>query len=137
MKKYKPRHIRIGDKVIILAGNHRGLIGTILSINPKKDTLIVDSVLPRIISKKNALDVFLKMQIQKPINISNVMLWDEKANRGDTVKYKVLENKKVRFFRISENTVNGDVSKMTQGTRKPFFHSENQAIDYQKDNGKE
>ena len=151
MTKFKSRRIKIGDKIRILAGDYKGLVGTVFSMNSKKKFVFIDTVPTRIkhlVSSKepahlgdhdtSSLDTDLKetlaiesekplelgdiksveatqrqetlktsqpltKKIQKPINISNIMLWDTKANRSDKIGYAWVKTKKVRFFKKSGN----------------------------------
>lgn len=52
MKKRK-HHIKIGDKVKVIAGNQKGFIGTISALIKKKSVIILDGILPRMKFLKN------------------------------------------------------------------------------------
>jgi len=115
-KDRKVKHVKIGDKVKILTGNQKGLIGTILSLDKKHQTAVIDSVKDRqrYLSKKERekeeqlnteeISIFKKLKIN--IHISNLMLWDKKANLASRIGYKFIEKKKVRYFKKSGNLVN-------------------------------
>jgi large subunit ribosomal protein L24 len=99
-------HIKIGDKVKVLCGNQKGLIGTISSISKKNSTVIIDTITPRIKYVKNPQGgEATRVEIQLPLHISNVMLWDVASNKSSKIGYKVVDNKKVRFFKKSGNLV--------------------------------
>ena len=51
MKKQK-LHVKIGDKIKIIAGSQKGLIGTISSISKAKSVAVINGVVPRIKYKK-------------------------------------------------------------------------------------
>jgi large subunit ribosomal protein L24 len=102
-KKYK-FHVKVGDKIKIIAGNQKGLVGTIRSVITKKSVAIIDGILPRIKYKKQtANSEQKKIEIQLPIHISNLMLWDEKNNKASRIGYKLIENIKKRYFKKSGN----------------------------------
>jgi len=102
-KKYK-FHVKVGDKIKIIAGNQKGLVGTIRSLITKKSVAIIDGILPRIKYKKqNANSDQKKIEIQLPIHISNLMLWDDKNNKASRIGYKLIENIKKRYFKKSGN----------------------------------
>jgi len=102
-KKYK-FHIKVGDKIKIIAGNQKGLVGTIRSLITKKSVAIIDGILPRIKYKKQTTSSEQKkIEIQLPIHISNLMLWDEKNNKASRIGYKLIENIKKRYFKKSGN----------------------------------
>ena len=76
MKKTK-HHIKIGDKVKVIAGNQKGFIGTISTLIKKKSVIILDGILPRIkFLKNNQSTEGKKKEIPIFIHSSNVMLWD-------------------------------------------------------------
>jgi len=102
-KKYK-FHVRVGDKIKIIAGNQKGLVGTIRSLITKKSVAIIDGILPRIKYKKQTANSDQKkIEIQLPIHISNLMLWDDKNNKASRIGYKLIENIKKRYFKKSGN----------------------------------
>jgi len=120
-KDIKVKHVKIGDKVKILTGNQKGLIGTILSFDKKHQTAVIDSVKnrERYLSKKEReqekekqsnteekkeLPILKELKIN--IHISNLMLWDKTANLASRIGYKIIEKKKVRYFKKSGNLLN-------------------------------
>ena len=105
MKK-KFNHIKIGDKVKIISGNQKGIIGTINTILIKKSILYIDGISPRLKVIKNSRDGETKqIDLQIPIHFSNVMLWDNQENLASRIGYKIVENKKRRYFKKSGNLV--------------------------------
>jgi large subunit ribosomal protein L24 len=106
MTKKLQTHLKIGDKVKIITGSQKGIIGTISLINKKKESISIDNILPRITYKKNPQGgESQKVEIQSMLNISNVMLWDKEANNSSKIGYKVIDGKKTRYFKKSGNFV--------------------------------
>ena len=106
MKLIKNLHVKVGDKVKVISGNQKGLIGVITTVSVKKSTVTIDRIEPRIHYVKNPQGKeSRKMELQVQINISNVMLWDTTANISSRVGYKTIENKKQRYFKKSGNLV--------------------------------
>jgi len=106
MTKQLKKHVKIGDRIQIIAGTQKGLIGNILAINIKKSTAIIDSVLPRIKYSKNPQGGdSKKIELQTAIHISNIMLWDKTANLKSKVGYKLIDGIKKRYFKKSGNLV--------------------------------
>jgi len=106
MKLIKNLHVKVGDKVKVISGNQKGLIGVITAVFLKKSTVTIDSIEPRIRYIKNPQGgESRKMELQVPINISNVMLWDTNANLSSRIGYKIIGNKKQRYFKTSGNIV--------------------------------
>jgi large subunit ribosomal protein L24 len=106
MNKKLNSHVKIGDKVKVITGSQKGFIGIINSILMKKSLVIVDGILPRIkyIKNRQGGDP-LKKEIPIYIHISNIMLWDKEANKASKIGYKIIDNKKIRYFKKSGNVV--------------------------------
>ena len=68
------RHIKQGDSVIVTAGNDKGTVGEVISVNPKHDTCIVKGVNVRTKHMKptqqNQQGGIIKTE--RPVHISNV-----------------------------------------------------------------
>ncbi len=106
MKKNKFSHIKIGDKVKIISGNQKGIIGTINTVLTKKSIVYIDGISPRLKIMKNSRDGETKqLDLQIPIHLSNVMLWDNQQNIASRIGYKMVENKKKRYFKKSGNLI--------------------------------
>lgn len=106
MNKKIAFHVKIGDRIKIISGSNKGIIGTIKSINVKNLTVFVDSVTSRVRFIKNKQGgEAQKAELETPIHISNVMLWDAKANLCSRIGYKILDGEKKRFFKKSGNFV--------------------------------
>jgi len=104
-KKHK-FHVKIGDKIKVIAGSQKGLVGIINSIATKKSVAIIDGVLPRVkYRKQNPNAEAQKVEIQLPIHISNLMLWDDKNNQTSRIGYKIVDNVKKRYFKKSGNVL--------------------------------
>ena len=106
MKTKTNCHVKIGDKVKVIAGNQKGFIGVIASLITKKSVVILNGITPRIKFVKNPQgEDAKKVEIQIPIHTSNVMLWDKEANVASKIGYKIVNEKKVRYFKKSGNIV--------------------------------
>lgn len=102
----KTKHINIGDKVKVIAGNQKGTIGNIITINIKKQIATIDTINPRIkYVKARQGEETKQVELQIPIHISNVMLWDTAANKASRIGYKIINNKKSRYFKRTGNLV--------------------------------
>jgi large subunit ribosomal protein L24 len=99
-------HVKVGDKIKIISGNQKGLVGTIKVLITKKSLAIIEGILPRIKYKKqNSNSESKKIEIQLPIHTSNLMLWDEKNNKASRIGYRLVENIKKRYFKKSGNSL--------------------------------
>ena len=106
MKNKLNSHVKIGDKVKVISGKQKGFIGVITSLVSKKSVVFLDGVTPRIKFKKTPQGgEAQRIEIQIPIHLSNVMLWDKDANTASKIGYKIVNNQKVRYFKKSGNLV--------------------------------
>ena len=99
--------IRKGDEVVVIAGRDKGRRGNVLEVLEGK--LLVEGIN---VAKKNVKPNPQKNEqggIQDrtmPIQISNVMLWNAAAKKGDRVGIRTLgDGRKVRFFKSNKEVV--------------------------------
>lgn len=93
--------IRKNDKVKILSGKDKGKVGSVLRIYTKTGKVLIQGinlakkhVKPGKVSKEGGI-----INIEKPIAISNVMLFNEKLDRPVRVGFKLVDNKKYRLIK--------------------------------------
>jgi large subunit ribosomal protein L24 len=108
--------IKKGDEVIIIAGKDKDRKGAVLKVIYGKNTnrvkLLVEGI--NMIKKHVRPNPQLNQKggiIEKeaPIDISNVMLFNSAANKGDRVGYRILEDgRKVRYFKSTGDVVDID-----------------------------
>lgn len=95
-------HIKVGDRVQVIAGEQKGFIGNILAILKNRSFVILDNVLPRIKYIKNQQGgEAQKKELPTQIHVSNVMLWDQEKNQKSRIGYKRVDGKKIRYFKKS------------------------------------
>ncbi|MCC5912599.1 MAG: 50S ribosomal protein L24 [Clostridiaceae bacterium] len=92
-------HIKKGDTVVVIAGKDKSKTGKVLQVLPKDNRVIVEGV--NIITKHQKPNQQAQqggiIKHEAPIHISNVMVYDKKANQGVRVGFKTLDNgEKVR-----------------------------------------
>jgi len=94
--------IRGGDEVIVIAGKDKGRTGRVLRVFSEENQVLVENVnLVKRHTRANPNQGVSGgiVEKEKPIHISNVMLFNPRTKRGDRVGFKILEDgKKVRFF---------------------------------------
>jgi large subunit ribosomal protein L24 len=106
MTKNLNANLKVGDTIKIIAGNQKGLIGNITSVFHKKSLVVIEGVVPRIKYIKNKQGGDAKqVELAVPIHISNVMLWDKVAQVTSRIGYKMIDSKKVRYFKKSGNVI--------------------------------
>ncbi len=89
-------HVKKGDTVEVIAGDARGSRGKVLSVDPVKRKLVVEGV-NRVYkhvrpSQRNPQGG--RLQVERPIDISNVMVINAKTNRPTRIRFKVNANGK-------------------------------------------
>ena len=95
--------LKVGDKVIVIAGNDKGKTGTIQKVYPKLNKVVVENVNVRKKHKKptqqNSEGSIV--EVYAPIDASNVMLVDPKTKKPTRIGHKEVKGKKVRFAKKS------------------------------------
>lgn len=91
--------IKKGDTVKIITGKDRGKVGTVIKVNSKKNSVVVEGLnlykkhqRPRNQNEKGQI-----VTVPRPIHISNVMPYCEKCKNGSRVGIKKDGDKKIRF----------------------------------------
>jgi len=103
------RKIRRGDDVIVIAGKDKGRRGTVLRVVAKGRKVVVEGI--NIVKKHQKPNPLLGrtggiIELEKPIDISNVMLFNPATQKGDRVGFKMLEDgRKVRYFKSNGEVV--------------------------------
>ena len=84
-------HIKKGDMVEIMAGDHKGATGKVLRVIPEKNKVVVQG---HNIAKKHVRPSRRnphggRIDVEQPIHISNVLPLSPKSSRGSRVHYQV------------------------------------------------
>jgi large subunit ribosomal protein L24 len=99
--------IKSGDTVTVIAGDHKGSEGKVVSVDREKNKAIVEGV--NMVSKhtkpsaKNPQGGIVKKEA--PIHISNLALVDPKSKKATKVGIKTEGDKKVRFSKKSNQVL--------------------------------
>jgi large subunit ribosomal protein L24 len=100
--------IKKGDEVIVIAGANKGARGTVLSIVEDGQVLVegVNVVKKHTKPNPNAGVQGGIVEQERPVHVSNVMLFNPATGKGDRVGIKTLEDgKRVRFFKSNNEVV--------------------------------
>ena len=98
--------IKCGDSVVIITGKDRGQRGKVLRVLPDRERIVVE--------KLNLMTKHVKpgqnrpggrIQIEAPLHVSNVKVFDPKAKKSSRVGYNLVNGKKQRFAKISGNPI--------------------------------
>jgi large subunit ribosomal protein L24 len=99
--------IRKGDEVVVIAGRDKGRRGTVVKVLPGQIVVENISMVKRHTKpnpQKNVQGGIVEKEA--PIDISNVMLWNPVAKKGDRVGLRTLaDGRKVRFFKSNKEVV--------------------------------
>ena len=101
--------IRKNDNVVVTTGKDRGKRGRVLKVLPEKNRVVVEGV--NFIKRHTKPNPQRQVQggiVEKeaPIDVSNVMLWNAVAKKGDRVGIRTLaDGRKVRFFKSNKEVV--------------------------------
>lgn len=107
MKKFK---IKKGDRVIVISGRSKGVVGEVLKVEREDDRVVVQGAnLVRRHQRPSAQNPQGGIvEMEAPIHISNVAHVDPES--GDTptrVGYRFVEGRKVRFAKRSGAPIDG------------------------------
>ncbi|MFI9651944.1 50S ribosomal protein L24 [Guyparkeria sp. GHLCS8-2] len=103
------RKIRQGDDVVVVTGKDNGRRGTVLRVVEEGARVVVEGV--NMVKKHQKPNPMIGrtggiIEMEKPIDISNVMLFNPASEKGDRVGFKTLEDgKKVRYFKSNGEVV--------------------------------
>jgi large subunit ribosomal protein L24 len=95
--------IKKDDNVLVIAGKDRGKKGKVRFAYPVKRQVIVEGVnfVKKHSKAKGAVRQAGIIDLEAPLNISNVMLVCNKCNKPTRIGYKKLEDgRKARFCRV-------------------------------------
>ena len=101
--------IRKGDQVRVISGRDAGKSGRVLSVNPKKNTVVVEHVAilkrhTRPNPGKNIKGGIVERE--SPIHISNVMILCGSCNQATRIGHSILsDGKKIRICRKCGNSL--------------------------------
>ncbi len=99
--------IRKGDEVVVIAGRDKGRRGSVLEVLEGKVLVEGINVVKKHVKPNPQRQVQGGIIDQSaPLAISNVMLWNAAAKKGDRVGVRTLgDGRKVRFFKSNKEVV--------------------------------
>ena len=100
--------IRKNDTVLVIAGKDKGKKGKVRFAYPKKERILVEGI--NFIKKHSRAKGQAKqagiIDLEAPINVSNVMLFCDKCNRPVRIGHRFLEDgRKVRICRSCREVI--------------------------------
>jgi large subunit ribosomal protein L24 len=102
------RKIRKGDEIIVIAGKDKGKIAQVSSVVAEGDKLVIEGV--NVVKKHVKPNPMKNVQggieaISKPIDVSNVAIYNSETKKADRVGIKEEAGKKVRFYKSTGKLV--------------------------------
>ena len=87
-------HVKKGDMVEVIAGDDRGTRGKVLSVDPVRGQVLIEGVSRayRHVKPSRRNPQGGRLQMEQPIDISNVLPVNPKSNRPTRVKFIVDES---------------------------------------------
>lgn len=103
------RKIKTGDQVIVVTGRDKGRAGSVLSVSPDGEQVVVENanmVKRHTRPNPNKGEPGGIIEKEAPLHISNVMHYNPVTKKGDRVGIRALEDgKKVRYFKSNNEVV--------------------------------
>ena len=99
-------NLKVGDKVMVIAGSNKGKEGTIKKVLKKENRVIVEGVnIVHKHTKGNGQNAGGIIDYEAPIDRSNVMIIDPKTKKPTRIGHTIEKNKKVRIARRSKSVL--------------------------------
>lgn len=91
-------NVKLNDNVLVITGKYAGKQGKVIASSPKNSTVTVEGINVRKKAKKarKANEVSSIIDVEGPIDVSNVMVVCPSCNKAIRVKYNTEGEKKVR-----------------------------------------
>ena len=95
-------NLKVGDKVIVIAGSNKGKEGTIKKVLKTENRVIIEGInLIKKHQKGNGQESGGILEVEAPIHASNVMLIDPKTKKRTRIGHTIEKDKKVRVAKKS------------------------------------
>ena len=100
-------NLKVGDKVIVIAGSNKGKEGTIKKVLKKENRVVIEGVnLVKKHQKGNGQESGGILEIEAPIHASNVMIIDPKTKKPTRIGHSTDKNgKKIRVSKKSNSNL--------------------------------
>lgn len=86
--------IKRDDKVLVISGKDKGKIGKVVTVFPKEQRAIVESinVIKKAVRRSDTYPQGGYIELEKPIHLAKLMLVDSKTNKPSRVAAKFLKD---------------------------------------------
>ncbi len=88
--------IKRDDKVVVITGKDKGKTGKVLKVFPAEQKVVVENInlVKKAVKKSDQYPQGGYVDVEKPLHMSNVMLFDPKTNKPTRIQVKVLKDVK-------------------------------------------
>jgi large subunit ribosomal protein L24 len=100
--------IRKGDEVVVITGRDKGRRGTVIKVLPNDHVVVENVNMVKRHTRPNPQRGIQGGIVEKEasLHLSNVMLWNPVAKKGDRVGIRTLaDGRRVRFFKSDDEVV--------------------------------
>ena len=96
-------NLKVGDKVVVIAGSSKGKEGKIIKVLKNENKVIVEGCnIVKKHKKGNGQETGGILEVEAPIHASNVMIIDPKTKKRTRIGYTIdKNNKKIRIAKKS------------------------------------
>ena len=101
-------NFKTGDKVVVIAGKDKGKEGKITKVLRNENKIVIEGVnVVKKHVKPNGQNAGSIVELEAPINASNVMIIDPKTKKPSRIGYTIDEksNKKIRISKKSNEKI--------------------------------
>lgn len=119
------KHVRKGDSVMVIAGDHKGTISKVVKVIGGVFVMLSDVSVVK--SRKNKEGKFEDVRLFSKIHISNVKNYDSVAGVASRLGFKMEDGKKVKFFKKTGNSF-PKFSKPVKEKKEEDVHSKADSI---------
>jgi len=94
----KKLHVKKDDKVIVISGNSKGTIGTVVEVSPKEGKVIVSgaNIVKKHVKPRPPQEQGGIVEVEGAMYASKVQLYCEKCNKPTRAAHKMDGDKKIR-----------------------------------------
>ena len=84
-------HIKKGDTVQIISGDHKGATGKVLRVLPRKNSVVIQgqNLVKKHVRPSRKSPQGGRLNIEKPIHMSNVLPVNPKSSKATRVSYRI------------------------------------------------
>ena len=109
--------IKKGDKVVVIAGAHKGTVGTVSKVIPEFGQVVVEGVnrVKRHMKPTPRMPEGGIVEKDRPIHASNVALVDPKTEKATRVRFEVDANGKKSRVAVKSGSVIADAKTQAAG----------------------